>query len=88
MAWKPGKERLLRSRSPGALSLRAGPRGPGRSRICEAGVGPENSRQERLVLGFVSPLVDPGVEGPGRAGSPVETVTQEAGDLECESYGP
>ena len=70
------------------LSLPASSRWPGRSRICEAGVGPENSRQERLALGFVSPLVDPVVEGPGRAGGPVETVTQEAGDLECESYGP
>lgn len=45
-----------------------------------------SSRQARLVLGSFSLLVDPGIEGPGRAGGPGETVTQEAGDLKCEAY--
>lgn len=44
-------------------------------------MGLESSRPERLVSGLVSPPLDPGVEGPGRAGGPVETITQEAGDL-------
>lgn len=87
-AGKPGQGRDQQAAGPrGAPNSGSGSARPRQSGVCEAGVARESARSEHLVLGFISPLADPGADDPGRAGGPVKTVTtQEARGLRCESY--
>lgn len=87
-AGKPGQGRDQQAAGPrGAPNSGSGSARPRQSGVCEAGVARESARLEHLVLGFISPLADPGADDPGRAGGPVKTVTtQEARGLRCESY--